>query len=128
MYTHRFWLLRHTGQRTLGRLSDRNGAGNDALIAKVDDIENRSQRNNLFLYGIEDNDEHDRATKSEGRVTKLCELHMGIKYVSTEKAHRLGKFSRNKKRPLIVKFACYKEKQSVLLKARKFKGTNISIS
>lgn len=66
---------------------ERNRAGIDALIAKVDDIENKSRRNNLVFYGVEDNDEPEKATISEGNVKELCELHLGMQQVGIERAH-----------------------------------------
>ncbi|XP_072144449.1 uncharacterized protein [Dermacentor andersoni] len=48
--------------------------------------------------------------------------------VEIERAHRLGKFSADKQRPIIVKFRSDKDKQKVLLAAKKLKGSRISIS
>lgn len=47
---------------------EQNEAGIDSLMAKVDDTENRSRRNNLVFFGVEDNDEHERVIKSESSV------------------------------------------------------------
>ncbi|XP_049516834.1 uncharacterized protein LOC125942658 [Dermacentor silvarum] len=45
-----------------------------------------------------------------------------------ERAHRLGRHNPNKKRPIMVKFFSFQEKQAVLSSARKLKGSDISIS
>lgn len=45
-----------------------------------------------------------------------------------ERAHRLGKFEAGKDRPVIVKFASFKVRQSVLSSAHRLKNTSYSIS
>lgn len=45
-----------------------------------------------------------------------------------ERAHRIGRHSCNRKRPIIVKFVSYKTKEAVLSKGRNFKGTDFSVA
>lgn len=45
-----------------------------------------------------------------------------------QRAHRIGRFSGKTKRPIIVNFSSDKEKQDVLVNAKKFKDTDYSVS
>lgn len=86
-----------------------------ALISKVDDIENRSRRCNLVFYGIEDTDERENNLASEKLVLDLCTSVLGVDQVAVERAHRLGKFDSEKPRPIIVNFSTYKERQCAVV-------------
>lgn len=61
-------------------------------------------------------------------LSVICKSHLGIYAVTLEQAHRLGRFQVGKNRPLIAKFTRFKEKQRVLISAKKLKGTKISLS
>lgn len=98
------------------------------LEGKIDDLENRSRRNNLIVYGISE-----AANESFEELKKLvCEdIFDGLLNVTTaslERIHRLGKPQRNKTRPVIVRFFDFNDKVNVLKNARKLKGKKISIS
>ncbi|XP_049516930.1 uncharacterized protein LOC125942697 [Dermacentor silvarum] len=93
------------------------------------DMENRSRRNNLIFFGFQD-----AATEtwqdSETKVLDFCKekLNVSISADSVERAHRLGRYTSTKKRPIIVKFLSFKDKQRILLVASRLKGTNFAIS
>ncbi|KAM7298388.1 uncharacterized protein ISCGN_018984 [Ixodes scapularis] len=97
------------------------------LTAKVDDLENRSRRCNLIFYGVPDTDTRELPAASEKRVQEIV-TRLGLEPVQIERAHRLGRYSIGKARPLIANFALFKEKQTILSNAKKLKGTTISIS
>ncbi|XP_049528225.1 uncharacterized protein LOC125947472 [Dermacentor silvarum] len=98
-----------------------------ALVDKVDDLENHSRRCNLIFYGVKD-DERETYEKAEEHILEVCQSKLQCENVSIERAHRLGRHNPNKKRPIMVKFLSFKEKQAVLSSARKLKGSDISIS
>lgn len=106
---------------------DRLYHANRKLLHAVDDLENRSRRNNLIFFGFED-----RATEtwaeSEKLVTDLCGERLGIEMGKVERAHRLGKYQAGKKRPVIVCFSFFKDREEVLTNASKLKGTPFSVS
>lgn len=99
-----------------------------SLVHKVDDLENRSRRCNLIFFGVDGDDAREPYRISEERVLNLCTSVLQVGEVEIERAHRLGKFNADKQRPIIVKFRSDKDKQKVLLAAKKLKGTRISIS
>lgn len=59
----------------------------------------------------------------------LCaeKLHVTVSSSAIERAHRIGKGGGEKPRPVIVKFAFFKDKQRVISAASKLKGTDFSI-
>ncbi|CAN7978916.1 unnamed protein product [Ixodes persulcatus] len=68
------------------------------LEARIDDAENRSRRNNLIFYGLRDvagESWHD----SEKLIIDTCSTHLAINLepLSIERAHRIGRFSPEKK-------------------------------
>lgn len=93
-----------------------------------DDIENCSRRNNLLFCGVE-GEEKETWEESEARVISLWaeKLPVTVNPSSIERAHRMGQ-PKDKPRPIIVKFALFKDKQRVLSAASKLKGTKISIT
>ncbi|XP_037498724.1 uncharacterized protein LOC119372322 [Rhipicephalus sanguineus] len=99
------------------------------LESRIDDADNRSRRNNLILYGIPDSNPSETFTQSEKLFIDNIREHMHISLddKEIERAHRLGRHSLGRNRPIIVKFALYKTKELVLAGGRKLKGTNCAI-
>lgn len=95
---------------------------------KLDDLENRSRRSNLLFYGVTDTDGSESWEASERIVKEICSNNLGISVSSVARAHRLGCFSSDKKRPIIAKFYNEKEVESILSKGYKLKNTTISVS
>lgn len=93
-----------------------------------DDQENRLRRNNLIFYGLRD-DANETWSDAEATVIAFCseQLKVSVDPASIERAHRLGRFTPTKQRPLIVKFLSFKGKQKVLTEAAKLKGTDYAI-
>lgn len=83
----------------------------------------------MLFFGLDDDPEEDWA-KSEEKIINLCSNKLELRKTSThfERVHRLGKYTQGKNRPIIAKFAFFKDKQEVLSSARKLKGTGLSIS
>lgn len=63
-----------------------------------------------------------RAIDKNNRWRKL-----GIEVTSLQRAHRIGVYREQKKRPIIANFASYKERQEILSNAKKLKGSELSI-
>ncbi|XP_049269120.1 uncharacterized protein LOC119386531 [Rhipicephalus sanguineus] len=95
----------------------------------LDDAENRSRRNNLIFYGISDPTDSETWNDSEKLIIDFCSNNLGIPVGphDFERAHRLGRHSLGRNRPIIMKFACYKTKDSILSNGRKLRNTNLSI-
>lgn len=90
-------------------------------------LENRSRQQNLVFYGVDDNNRADTWDQSENLITTICKEELQIDLHSIQKAHRVGRYTESGKRPIVVNFSSYKEKQSVLTNAKKFKGSPYSV-
>ncbi|XP_049268018.1 uncharacterized protein LOC125756977 [Rhipicephalus sanguineus] len=101
----------------------------EELEDRLDDTENRSRRNNLIFYGISDPTDSETWNDSEKLIIDFCSNNLGITVGphDFERAHPLGRHSLGRNRPIIVKFACYKTKDSILRNGRKLRNTNLSI-
>lgn len=101
----------------------------DSLRDKVDDLENRSRRNNLCFEGIEESGRHETWEKSEEIIKDLIndKLKLDADEIQIERAHRIGKPKNNKSRTIIAKFLNYKDRERILKSRRQLKGTSITI-
>ncbi|KAH6933903.1 hypothetical protein HPB50_018684 [Hyalomma asiaticum] len=99
------------------------------LTARVEDMECRSRRCNLVFYGLADK-QTETWRDSEELVMQHCKkiFDITIQTRDIERAHRLGAFKHGKNRPIIVKFAHFKDKDHILSKGGKLKGTAYGIS
>lgn len=95
---------------------------------KIDDLENRSRRSNVLFYGITDSAKSETCEESELLVNNFCTEKLGLTVTSISRAHRVGRFSSEKKRPIIAKFFNEKEVELVLSRGFKLKNTSLSIS
>lgn len=97
--------------------------------SRADDNENHSRRNNLIFYGIPDPNPKESFADSEATVIRCItdNLKLEIHPSQVERAHRLGRHSPDRVRPVIVKFSSFKLKQSILSEGKKFKDTNYSV-
>lgn len=109
----------------------------DAALQKIDDLENRSRRNNLVFFNIPENDDDGE----EGRSCKsfmadfLEKIDPDLKGVGIERAHRTPSFrpsgtrSSPGIRPIHVCFSSFETKEKVRkkcvdkFKAKKHEGT-----
>lgn len=92
------------------------------------DVEDRSRRNNLILFGIPECTEETTASLTDTVVTDLFMNTLGVQVSSVERIHRFGRKRLNKPRPIILKLIDYREKVNVLKNCSKLKGKKISIS
>lgn len=97
-------------------------------LLNQNEIENRSRRNNLLFFGLPDEGK-ETWDEPEKKVIDLCaeKLRVTVSPSAIERAHQIGKVGGEKPRPVIVKFAFFKDKQRVISAASKLKGTNFSI-
>ncbi|CAN7946659.1 unnamed protein product, partial [Ixodes hexagonus] len=98
------------------------------METRCDDAENRLRRSNLLFYGIVD-EANETWASSEKKVLDFCSRHFDISIHpdNIERAHRIGKYSTEKKRPIIVKFSRFKDKDRILFSGPKLKGTHFSV-
>ena len=99
------------------------------LNSKIVDLQSRSMRENLLFFGLA---EH----RGQGRencvnlIENFCETELGIEGIgdSIERAHRIGKFNGSaSSRPVVVKFASFRDRERIRMSATKLKNTRFSI-
>nr|XP_050024897.1 uncharacterized protein LOC126519313 [Dermacentor andersoni] len=114
-------IMRIGTERTSSRISE--------LEARMDDAENRSRRNNLIFYGIPDPSSSETFAETEQLVANLCRdnLQVTLEPRDIERAHRLGRPSAGRCRPIIVKLASHKTKAAILSNGQMLKGTSYGI-
>ena len=95
------------------------------------DIEARSRRNNLIVYGLSERNTRD--CKDLLYSFLEYEMHMDKSNIVIERAHRLGRARRrhspefDPKRPLIAKFRDYTLTDNVFENIYKFAGTRFGV-
>lgn len=96
------------------------------LRARLDEAEDRSRRDNLVFFGIADN-ASETTQQTEETILSLFRqsLDLTLSGDNVARAHRIGRFSTNKVRPIIVKFSTYKTKEMVLSKRHMLKGSKV---
>lgn len=96
------------------------------LENKADYLENQSRRNNLIFEGIEESARESWAD-TEGKVRKIIseKLKLDAGAMHIERAHRSGKPDQraDKKRPIVVKFLNFKDRELILKKRKELKNT-----
>ncbi|XP_077506914.1 uncharacterized protein LOC144116110 [Amblyomma americanum] len=99
------------------------------IDTRLDDLENRSRRNNLVFYGLPDPNEKESYDQSEKIIIQHCldSLNLVIDPKDIERAHRLGRHSIDRHRPIIVKLSAFKTKGVILSNGPKLKNTDFSI-
>ena len=102
---------------------------NSILMARNNDLEQYSRRNNIRVFGIVDS-ERETADKSEKLVTDLLKKKLSIDIAPSkiQIAHRAGKFTSGGNRSIIMQFVNRKEKQNIMKVRKNLKGTGISIA
>lgn len=100
-----------------------------SMEGRLNDAEDRSRRCNLLFYGVTEKSDETWAD-SEKLVTDICKNHINIDLGprDIERAHRIGKIQPGKHRPIIVNFAQFKTKESILSNGFKLKDTPYSAS
>ena len=60
----------------------------DALNKKIDDLENRSKRNNVVIWGLKEGAEKDCSSVKKFLNEELFSKHMGLENIEVMRAHR----------------------------------------
>ena len=60
----------------------------NALNKKIDDLENRSKRNNVVIWGLKEGAEKDCSSIEEFLKEELFSKHMGLENIEVMRAHR----------------------------------------
>lgn len=109
------------------------------VIEKADDLENRSRRNNIKVFGIPEESSEDYAA-SEVKLKAAIADKLGIKdEIVIERAHRVGPKDGGRKtrdgtrrknpdepRPIVAKLLNWKQKDAIIQAARKSRPHGVS--
>lgn len=81
-----------------------------------------------YLFGISDAKEETWA-RSEEHVVSFCreKLRVSLDPADIERAHRMGRYTEAKKRPIIVKFARFKTKSLILSATSQLKNSGYTV-
>ena len=96
---------------------------------KLLDIQSREMRDNLIFYKIPEQRE-ETTQDCEDKVRNLIEREMNVssaREIRFHRVHRIGRFNRNKTRPIVAKFAFYPDRETVRKAAKNLEGTNFSV-
>lgn len=100
----------------------------ETLQTRLDDLEDRSRRNNVVIHGIEDSKESWQDTEEKALAALHSVLGVEVSPSEVERAHRIGTLSSSKPRPIIMKFCSFKTRDKVLSARSKLKESGISVS
>lgn len=95
-------------------------ANNMELVEIVDDLNNRSRRNNLIIKGLSET-ENETHSQLESRVKDFFSEVLGVQVGILERIHRLGYSRPNYSRPVIIKLLDYRDRVAILKNAPKLK-------
>ena len=97
---------------------------------KLDDLENRSRRNNLCFVGIPESPK-ETWQESESKIKHQISSHMpevGTDFV-IQRVHRVGRpLSDSKPRKIVARILNYKHREAVFKAKKKLHGTNMFVN
>lgn len=100
---------------------------NAALRARLNDYEDQSRKDNLIFHGITDTAAETWSdTEKKVRAILSSSIKMQLSDDAISRAHRLGSFVTDKCRPVVVRFASFKVKDTIFSQKAKLRGTNIN--
>lgn len=99
-----------------------------SLALKLDDLENRSRRNNLIIYGVTEESDEDAILLEKKVKDDILKQTLGIEVKTIERIHRIGNHRTSQGRPIILRLFDYSEKNKILSCCYKLKGTPLSVS
>lgn len=102
--------------------------GMASLADKVDDLENRSRRNNIIVHGFDEPSDETLITLSESISENFFKSKLGLSVTGIERCHRLGSKRPNKIRPVIIKLIDFQEKLRILKNCTKLKGSTLYVT
>ncbi|KAH3771145.1 hypothetical protein DPMN_172447 [Dreissena polymorpha] len=116
-----------TENETLQRAKNGDSISHDEF---ANNTEQYSRRNNLRIAGVPEDQDRQSSVSVTNKIVSLVNTHLGISIEphDIDIAHRLGKFSPNKNRPVIVRFVRRQIKIDILRKAKLFKGSGIFVN
>ncbi|XP_028519031.1 protein unc-13 homolog C-like [Exaiptasia diaphana] len=113
--------------RKLEERIDKIEEENKKLKDDTIDLRARSMRNNLLFYNIPE--EEDEARNSKSLIEGVIEdIGLDVSLIEIDRAHRIGKKTSGKPRPIVSKFLRYQDREEVRRNAYKLKGSKVGIA
>ncbi|XP_053383854.1 uncharacterized protein LOC128550032 [Mercenaria mercenaria] len=104
---------------------------NDSMAEQLLDLQSRSMRENLLFYGFDEcaNSADRKSEDCAEKIMTFCVDTLNImdarSQIKIERAHRVGQYRSDRKRPIVAKFHSYSDKVSVKQRAmEKSRGSN----
>ena len=98
------------------------------MTNKLIDLEDKTKRNNLRIYGISES-RNKTWEECKEDIQKVFNEKLGVKDVQNERAHRSkrSKSNNNSDKPttIVCKLLNYKQKEEILRNTKELKGSNI---
>ena len=96
----------------------------DKLTKDVNSLEQYIRQNNIKVFGIDYRRGDETPTQTEEKIIALLKNSLGVsvKPSEIEACHRLGRFSLQTNRPIIVRFCNRKLKSNVITNRYKLQG------
>ena len=95
---------------------------------KLVDLEDRSRRNNLRVDGMIES-ERENWEVTEEKVKSLFREQLNIsEEIEIDRAHRVGRWDKNKPRTIVLRCHRYKQKVEIQRAAKKLKGTGVYVN
>ncbi|KAH8030573.1 hypothetical protein HPB51_009634 [Rhipicephalus microplus] len=95
---------------------------------KVDDLENRSRRNNIIIHGVSEPQDETLPSLTSRITDDFFKGKLDLNVTGIERCHRLGSKRPNKTRPVIVKLIDYREKLEILRNCVKPKDSGLYVT
>jgi len=94
------------------------------------DLEQYGRRNSVRISGLANDSDQQTSMVVADETISLLSKKLGLKLESkdVDVAHRLGKYTPNKNRPVIVKFVRRQTKIDIMQRAKLLKGTGVFIN
>lgn len=93
-----------------------------ALENQMVDLEDRSRRNNLIVFGLPEVVNETAEGLAKSVIEDLFQKTLDVTVCSIERMHRLGRKTAHRPRPVIMRFMDHREKLAVLINCPKLKG------
>ena len=97
---------------------------------QLNDLEQYGRRNSIRIAGLPSDSENQPSAAVADEMASLLTKKLGMPIATTDidVAHRLGKFAKNKSRPVIVKFLRRQTKIEIMKRAQMLKGSRLFIN
>lgn len=110
------------------RIKEENKRLKDKVIVqeqKIGSLEREILRKNIIIRGIEDKEEENREETAGKLMTVIHKLGIQIRNEDIDEIKRIGKYIRDRQRPILLKLTTGNKKIEILRKSKDLKGTNI---